>query len=164
MTTNVRAVIDRVLAVEGGVVQLPGENFVTRYGQTPAWLEDNGLIPPMTAEQAIANYETWMTKTHLAEICDRDVALGHLLVDFAVNSGLTRAVRALQMLLAVTPDGVIGPQTLRALSVTDVASLRRRLLAERLRFIGQILKGNPNVRQFAGGWLNRVADQIEALL
>ncbi|HEY4292074.1 glycoside hydrolase family 108 protein [Luteibacter sp.] len=36
--------------------------------------------------------------------------------DFAVNSGVRTASRALQRIVAVDPDGAIGPETLRAVS------------------------------------------------
>lgn len=164
MTRNVSAVIDRVMANEGGIATLNDGAGETRFGQTKNWLDDNGFVPPMTTEQAISNYEQWLVKTRLADVCDRDVTLGYLLTDYAVNSGLHRAVSTLQALLRLPSDGVIGPKTLGAIAVSDYASLSRRLLAERLRFVGKLIRDNPPVRQFAAGWLNRLASQIEGLL
>ena len=45
MTPAVKAVIDRVLLHEGGIAQVPGETWITRFGQTPDWLATWGLTP-----------------------------------------------------------------------------------------------------------------------
>lgn len=164
MTPAVERVIVRVMASEGGIADVGDGKGVTRFGQTERWLKDHGLPIPTTPNDAMDNYETWLTQTRLDEICDRDETLGHAVVDFAVHSGDEQAIKGLQRALRVHDDGVIGPQTRAALAAADLRTLVHRVAGERIRFIGLLL-GSRKVdrRQWAAGWCNRLADMVEAL-
>jgi len=75
--------------------------------------------------------------------------------DAAVNSGRRRAALWLQGALAVWPDGVIGPQTLRAArAAKDRADVIGRICNLRLAF----LQGLPHWPEFRGGWSRRVQE------
>lgn len=71
--------------------------------------------------------------------------------DFAVNSGVSRAVRLLQRLLGLRVDGHMGPATITAANVADPHDLVRAYMAERRAF----LKGLQDFPWFGRGWLNR---------
>jgi len=80
-------------------------------------------------------------------------ALGLAMLDFAVLQGLPTAVRALQGLLGVHPDGKVGPLTLAAIDARAPGPLVRELLALRKR---QLLAIGD--RRFLAGWLSRLVD------
>lgn len=161
----VQFAIDRILEAEGGIADVGDGKGITRFGQTPAWLEDNGFVPPSNAADAAENYAEWMKRTRLAEISDIDRTLGWLVADFAVHSNPGPAIAALQRALDVKDDGVLGPVTMAHLRVkSGQPLLARRFVAERMKFVGALLGSmKHDRRKFARGWLNRLADHVEAL-
>lgn len=164
MSRNLDIVVGRILEREGGIADVGDGKGVTRFGQTPQWLEAHGFPAPETPEQAAANYGRWLARTRIAEVIHYDVTLGDLLADFATHSGEDAAISALQRVLRVLDDGVIGPITLAALRKHPPHVLARKFLAERLRFIGNLLASTKTDRRvWARGWCNRIADQIETL-
>jgi lysozyme family protein len=163
VTANQSAVLARVMAFEGGVVHLPTEAWVTRWGQTPAWLNEFDLPIPCTPDDAMVNYEHWLQRTQLDTVCDRDAALGLIVVDYAIHSGVKTAVKALQRALGVSADGVIGGETRKALASASAPVTARRVYAARLRLLGRLLADDPSRRMYAAGWLNRMADLAESL-
>jgi lysozyme family protein len=74
--------------------------------------------------------------------------------DYAVNSGVSRAVRALQKAVHAEVDGRIGPATLAAARVKDPAEAIRRLCAARLAFLERL----STWRAFGRGWSRRVRE------
>jgi lysozyme family protein len=83
--------------------------------------------------------------------------LDHALFDFAVHSGVPRAVRALQRALGVPDDGRMGPATLAVARQADTAAVLVRLRADRLAF----MSGLPVWRTFGKGWRARM-EALEA--
>lgn len=163
MTPAMTSVIDRILEHEGGIADVGDGKGITRFGQTPQWLDDNGFVPPANAADAAANYEAWLLKTGLAAVIEADPLAGYFVADFAVHSGVGAAVKSLQRALGVTADGSIGPVTLAALA-NHRKGLAQRVLSQRTRFIGTLLAStSPDRRQWARGWCNRLADLIETL-
>lgn len=81
--------------------------------------------------------------------------LDYAVFDFAVNSGVSRAVRYMQRVVGVADDGVIGDITLEAVysaARKDEESLIATLCANRVIFL-QGLKTFPT---FGRGWMRRV--------
>jgi len=74
--------------------------------------------------------------------------------DLAVNSGTGRAAKYLQRIAGVTEDGVIGPQSLKAIQKCDAESAVDALCTMRLNF----LKGLNTFDTFGKGWTIRVND------
>lgn len=83
-------------------------------------------------------------------------------IDFAIHSGPRTATRELQLALRIEADGVFGPQTTRACNSTNPEQLFRRLIARRVRFLGNIIRRDHNQAAFSGGWFSRVAAILEA--
>lgn len=77
--------------------------------------------------------------------------------DYAVNSGPSRAIRALQMVLGVTPDGELGEVTLAALHARVASGVVTALCDRRMAFL-RALKTWPD---FGKGWTERV-DAVRA--
>jgi len=74
--------------------------------------------------------------------------------DLAVNSGTGRAAKYLQRIAGVTEDGVIGPQSLKAIQKCDAESAVDALCTMRLDF----LKNLDTFDTFGKGWTIRVND------
>jgi len=79
--------------------------------------------------------------------------------DGAINSGIGRSARWLQMAVGATPDGAIGPATLRAVAAQDERRTVTLYCAERLLFLASM---NPTVwNNFGRGLVNRVAHNLK---
>jgi lysozyme family protein len=77
------------------------------------------------------------------------------LVDFGVHSGPTQAIRAVQRVVGVTADGVMGPVTRGVLRSCQVNVVARLLWQERVRFLAHLVAVRPINLTFLDGWLNR---------
>jgi lysozyme family protein len=75
--------------------------------------------------------------------------------DYGVNSGPSRAAKALQAIVGVPQDGKVGAKTLAA--VMGVKTTIQKLCAKRLGFV----QGLKTWSAFGKGWARRIAD-IEA--
>jgi lysozyme family protein len=78
------------------------------------------------------------------------------LFDAAVNSGVRAAVRMLQRSVGAVADGVLGPQTLLAVSNMDPAKALLRFNAGRLA----IYVSHPAWSEYGRGWVIRVANNL----
>jgi len=89
-------------------------------------------------------------------VCGIDYAV----FDYAVNSGVGRAVKTLQACVGVPIDGGIGPVTLAAIKAQNSAELIKNICSKRLDFL-RSLSAFPT---FGKGWERRVNEvQAEAL-
>ena len=75
------------------------------------------------------------------------------LFDFAVNSGITNAVKALQGIVKVKQDGIIGKATLTAVNSTQID--KRKLQEARLMHYMACIADDPELIRFALGWIRR---------
>jgi lysozyme family protein len=150
---------------EGGFVDHPKDpGGATDRGITQAtfdaWRRQHGLplqpvrgISKVVAEEIIAqNYLN-------AAGCDNlpsgiDYAVG----DYAVNSGVSRAVKDLQRVLGgLKVDGVAGSKTLAAASEADVHETIQKLCERRMAFLRR-LRHWPT---FGVGWTKRVMGRFD---
>jgi lysozyme family protein len=76
----------------------------------------------------------------------------YAVMDFAVNSGTSRAAKFLQQACGVNADGAIGPATLAAVNNADPAGLINKVCDERLTFLQSL----PTFARFGNGWTARV--------
>jgi lysozyme family protein len=171
--------LDRVVAVEAGFVDDPVDHGgPTKFGITIRWLSDvlgrtvtRDEIAALTRDQAIIYYRRW-TEASLAWVFVPCVAgagpvvdpLAMAVLDASVHHGIDRAVRLLQLALAVKVDGVVGPKTraaLEALAPDRRLRLAVRMSTERMRFMARLVERNPAQLRFLEGWLDRAADLID---
>lgn len=75
--------------------------------------------------------------------------------DFAVNSGVSRAVKYAQRIVGVTEDGVMGRITVKAIN-QNIEGFVTKYKASRLVFLNKIVLNNPSQQVFMRGWSNRV--------
>jgi lysozyme family protein len=93
--------------------------------------------------------------------CDElPAGLDYAVFDYGVNSGVSRSAKALQRVVGVADDGIVGPVTLGAAQARDCRSTAAALCDERLRF----LRALRTWRVFGKGWGRRVAEVKEAAL
>jgi len=75
--------------------------------------------------------------------------------DYAINSGVPRAIKDLQRCLYVTVDGKIGNQTIGAANRIPVAKVLENYMNRRLEFVIW-LSSKPQYRKYRNGWVDRV--------
>jgi lysozyme family protein len=152
---------DRGGATYRGVTQRVYDAFrrgLQRVTRSVRYLSDDEL-------RAIYYRDYWV-KAGCNRIGDRRLAIAHF--DFAVNSGVSRAVRYLQddidtylpISESLAVDGSFGPKTAaalkRALGRVPPDYFTTGYIDERERFLVAIAKGRQ--AKFRKGWLRRVAD------
>jgi lysozyme family protein len=129
---------------------------------SPWWNLPKSAVKALGRAEAGRIYEAgyWIPSKAGAMPAGLDLAL----FDFAVNSGVPRAVRTLQAGLGVKADGLVGPLTLDAIrkrvALEGAATLVNMLCDRRLGFLGKL--GTWTV--FGKGWTNRVAAVRRAAL
>jgi len=75
--------------------------------------------------------------------------------DFAVNSGVSRAVKYAQRIVSTVEDGVMGAKTIRAIN-GNVEGFVTKYKASRLSFLEKIVARDESQSVFMHGWDNRV--------
>ncbi len=116
-------------------------------------------ITNLTWELAEAVYydRYWVTG-----MCDRlpsRVAVLHF--DGCVNHGISRAKKFLQIAVSAEPDGIIGKETLIAISTLDSIDICERICDLREQFYRDIVANKPSQTRFLSGWLRRIEEMKE---
>lgn len=150
--------IPLVLAHEGGYVDHPRDpggatnlgitiNTLRAYRGRPVTKDD---VKNLTRKEAEAIYR----KNYWQPIKGDDLPAGldYAMFDYAVNSGVSRAVKELQRIVGVKQDGVMGVQTLAAVNARGAQDLINALCTRRLAF----LKSLRTWPTFGKGWNRRV--------
>lgn len=138
-----QAIASGIIDREGGLSDHPSDKGgLTKFGISQRAYPDLN-IPALTRAQAQALYiKDYIRAYKLHELSN--VQNAEILADAFVNGF---PLKRLQRLLRVTPDGTIGPQTLRAMDTVSA----KQLLDWRLDWYVQIV-GHP----FLAGWVNRL--------
>ncbi|MFN7224428.1 MAG: glycoside hydrolase family 108 protein [Paracoccaceae bacterium] len=166
---NFAAVMDEVFAHEGGLSTTPkdpgnwtsgrvgeGDLRGTKYG-IAAHAHPTVNIRDLTKAQAAEIYRRAYWQAIRGDELRRGLDL--VTMDAAVNSGVSRGVRWLQMAAGVRQDGKMGPLTLSAANDSaDPIGVIQRACAARLGF----LRGLRIWGSFGRGWSRRVAS-VEAV-
>ena len=82
--------------------------------------------------------------------------VAQIFVDWAVNSGVKTAIKAVQKIVGTTPDGIMGPITLKAINTYGPHTLFDKIKEARIKFYEDIVEENPSQKVFLKGWLNRI--------
>lgn len=152
MSDTFAKALEFVLAHEGCFSDDPKDpGGLTRWGISQNNHPDIN-VSNLTLEQATDIYKNEYWKT-----CKCDVMppmLAFVVFDMAVNQGVGVAIRDLQKILGVKVDGIIGPETLTAISCSSVIGvLVMNLTAERVyRYASSGKTG------FLRGWVKRAIE------
>lgn len=164
---NFDSAINKLLQHEGGYVNHKadkgGETYrgITRKNH-PTWLgweivdkkprKKNELIPEL--ETMVRNfYKRYYWDAIKADnICNDRIA--SFLFDWYVNSGAP-AVKAIQKIVGVEQDGIIGKNTLHGINNYD-NGLFEKLKMARIGFVKRIVENDPSQQVFLQGWINRI--------
>ena len=161
--TRFEQCLKTVLKSEGGLVNHPKDpGGLTNLGVTrktwEAWkgrgvteAEMSGLTPADVAPLYLQRYWNASSANKLP------VGLDLLVFDHAVNAGPGRAVRMLQTVLGVAPDGIFGCQSMDALKGRSVMDLLHTYSAYRESYYRSL----PTFGVFGRGWLRRVKDTLQ---
>ena len=151
---------------EGGYVNHPKDpGGATKWGVTQrtytAWRRQKGvpradirLIREAEAEE-IYREQYWQAISGDA----LPIGIDYALFDFAVNSGVSRAVRTIQKIVGVTSDGVLGIVTLDKIQATahhDARHSHEWLVVDLCRHRMAFLRGLRHWPTFGRGWSRRV--------
>lgn len=160
MKENFDDALAAVLEHEGGFVNHPKDpGGMTNLGVTKrvweAWVgktvseaDMRALTPALVAPMYRKQYWDAVKGNELPS------GLDYLMFDFAINAGVSRAIRTMQKAIGTTPDGAIGPKTMQALRDADPDALIDKFSAEKEAFYRSL----PTFATFGKGWLRRVAE------
>lgn len=144
---------DRLLGHEGGYVNDPQDP-----GGETNWGISKRSYPQLDirtlsrdAAKAIYLLDFWQP------LGQADVAIKFQVFDFAVNGGLSVAVRKLQAAVGVADDGHWGPQSAQALAELEKNDVLLRYNAQRIRFYASL----KNWPLYGKGWCVRVAANLD---
>jgi lysozyme family protein len=157
---NFERALRAVLLHEGGFVNHPSDpGGMTNLGCTrKVWEEwcghevDEKAMRALTPEKVAPLYKA----KYWDKICGDDLPSGvdYCVFDCAINSGPGRAVKFLQQIVHTSPDGVIGPMTLKAVQETPGEELIRAFSDLRLTFLQALSMWDV----FGKGWGRRVQE------
>ena len=150
--------INRILGHEGGYSNHPADKGgETNWGITKTTARANGYTGDMrflSREQAIEIYRKAFWEKYQ---CDKlPSALAFQYFDACVNHGASHAAKFLQRACGVAADGMVGEQTLAAVSRQSDRDLTLKFHAERTKFYTHL----STFSAFGKGWMRRQADNL----
>jgi lysozyme family protein len=158
MTDNFDNVLALVLKEEGGFSNDPRDpGGMTNLGVTKRIWEafvghpvDEAAMRALTPAAVGPLYrQNYWNRVHGDEL---PAGVDYAVMDFAVNSGTSRAAKTLQRACGVADDGAIGNQTMQAVNSADPITLIDTVCDQRLAF----LQALPTFGTFGRGWTARV--------
>jgi lysozyme family protein len=159
MRKNYHAIHEATLVYEGGYVNHPDDpGGATNFGVTQAvydaYRKRTGWTPRPVREITSEEVSSIYRSQYWDRIMGDALPSGpdHAIYDFAVNSGVSRAIKFTQRIVGVKQDGAMGNVTLAAIKGYDPVALVQELCEARMSFLRR-LKHWPTFRK---GWTRRV--------
>ncbi len=159
--------VNQTLGLEGGFSKVPGDSGgATMHGiswnNNQEALKALGYTPQtlssLTPSDATKIYEGKYYTDPKINLLPND--LQPYVFDYGVHSGPQTAIKALQSTVGADPDGILGPQTLKAISgyvgQNGSEALKTRYLQQRSNYLQGLANKNPQDAKFLPGWLNRI--------
>ena len=142
-------VVDRSIQEEGGYVNDPKDpGGETQWGISKRAFPDED-IKNMTRAEAIRLYYNYYWQA--PGFASLPIELGFQLFDAGINIGTGEAVKMLQTVVGMTPDGQMGPQTRAAVASMPLAAVIAGFLAAR----GHFYIASHDWNSFGKGWCSR---------
>lgn len=115
-----------------------------------------------------------LTKTEAQEILkseyldavrfdDLPDGLDYAVADYSVNSGPGKAIKDLQRVIGVRPDGIFGRQTLQRIAEIQAENDIPRVIVELCETRMKFLRSLKNWTSFKNGWTTRVMGQHDGV-
>lgn len=140
---------------------------VTRFGITLPTLKQvrpeatAGDVWALSRDEALNIYlDLYVFRPGFHQIADWRLRLA--CVDAAVHSGPRRAQEWLQAAVGAQVDGIAGRDTYAKVASADQPMAAKKVIASRLRHLGNLITRDVRQAKFAKGWLNRVGAVLEA--
>jgi lysozyme family protein len=115
------------------------------YWKADATADDVKAMPKSVAEEIYAKH--YANPIHYNDL---PAGVDYAVLDYGINSGISRAAKVLQNFCGVPQDGIIGPITVAQAIKRDPSTLIDDIYDERLAFLKRLDKP-----QFIRGWTNR---------
>lgn len=145
---------DRLIGYEGGYINDPNDpGGETKWGISKR-AYPNLIIKNLTREDAYNIYKRDFWDIIIADNIPYSVAFQ--VFDFAVNSGITTAIRYLQRAIHVADDGYWGPVSIQALKEYSEPIIIMNLNGERLDFMTRLNDWSNAGRD----WARRIAQNL----
>lgn len=135
------------LSIWNSILKLP-ENKRKAYKPTKAQMDEI--------------YNVYKT-SYYDKVCGDKISskcLAMQLFDFAVNAGVSKSVKGLQLVSDVKQDGIMGPITLNAANKGGMDVVDYFIVYRREYYKSLSEKGNN--KKFLKGWLNRISNCLNA--
>jgi len=149
------SVIEMVLHHEGGYVNHPSDpGGETKYGISKRAYPEIDIVS-LTEEDAEEIYY----RDYWSRIKGDDLppAVACVVMDYAVNSGISRSSRAVQHACGITQgDGIIGPHTLSAIWTETKEKGEEHVVNEVTRLRQEFIRGLSIYETFGKGWERRI--------
>lgn len=151
--------IPTVLRREGGYVFDPADpGGETNFGISKRSYP-NVDIKGLTSTTASDIYRRdWWDNYGYGRILDQRIATK--VFDTAVNMGSRAAHKIAQDAVGTTPDGVLGPESIKALNDAHASILLHGLQDGQAARYRKIVLNNPARQKFLAGWLARAYDRV----
>lgn len=144
---------DRLIGHEGGYVNDPDDP-----GGETNWGISKRSYPHLNIKDLTREDARGIYSRDFWDVVGESIhpAIKFQVFDFAVNSGISTAIRKLQAAVGVADDGHWGPESDAKAKGMDTNDILFRFIAERLDFWRK-LKGWP---KYGNGWIARAATQL----
>lgn len=153
-------VVHMVLEHEGGYVNHPSDpGGETKYGISKRAYPDVD-IAELTEEDAASIYK----RDYWDRIKGDDLPAGVacVVMDYAVNSGISRASKALQSVCGISNgDGIIGPASLNAVWVTVKNDGEESVVSAVTEQRQEFIRSLSIYKTFGKGWERRITETHE---
>ena len=163
-------IIDMVLEHEGGYVNHPNDpGGETKYGISKRAYPNVNIAELTKDEAAEIYYEDYWSKI---KGNDLPLAIACVVMDYGVNSGISRASKALQSACGLAdPDGIIGPHTLHIVWATVKNDNNEVLESQIERLVKEVTKKRQDFvralsiyETFGKGWERRINETEQKAL
>jgi len=159
---NYQACITWVLSLEDST--LKGEvtsdsDGLTRFGLCNTWNPELASQSYYTCDAPTAlsiakvTYRSKYWDKFQGDKIESDSVAAEIL-SFDVNDG-PEAVKLVQRVLELTPDGIAGPVTVAAINVQDPQTLVFKIETAQIQYYFDIVEKNPAKQKYLQGWINR---------
>ncbi|WP_312356711.1 glycosyl hydrolase 108 family protein [Agrobacterium sp.] len=145
---------------EGGYVNHPKDpGGATNYGITQAVYDAYRKRIGLKTRSVRETAEVEVSSIYQTQYADKvrydalPAGVDYATLDAAVNSGVSRGAKWLQLAIGVTADGVVGNQTVASAAAADPVKTVKAICARRLSFVQSLKTWST----FGKGWSRRIA-------